>query len=398
MKLAVISYKTCWRSPNSRGGFATVGGFPLQMQALAQLFDHTTLVLPLDPNANRLGELTLEGNAISVVPLTPMMGNGISRKLLLPIWLLRNLGTLYRYAKATDAIHAPIPGDVGSFGILLALGLRKPLFVRHCGNWLAPVTMAEKVWRWFMERIAGGRNVMLATGGAPAPPSRKNPNVHWIFSSSLTQDELVSFASPKSYPSHGHVRLIIAARQEMAKGAGRVIQALPSLARDFPHVSFEILGHGSAIAEFKRLAADLHVSDRVTFTHQLNHDKVMTHLRCASVFVFPTTSSDGFPKAVLEALATGLPVVATRVSVLPQLLGNGSGVLIDEATPEAIAQGIRKVLISAAVYEEMSRKAVATAQQYSLEAWRDTIGSHLSAAWGPLKSGDRGQWSVVSSQ
>jgi glycosyltransferase involved in cell wall biosynthesis len=270
--------------------------------------------------------------------------------------------------------------------MLLAWVFRKPLFVRHCGNWLRPTSIAEKFWRWFMETFAGGRNVMLATGGAAEPPSRRNPNVRWIFSSSLTQKELAGQTRPHEYPSNGHLRLILVARQEKAKGAGTVIQSLPLLSGRFPEVSFDIVGEGSAISEFKQLARDVGVTDRVRFSGKLDHEQVMQRLRDANLFVFPTTSSEGFPKAVLEALASGLPVVATRVSVLPQLLGNGCGVLIDKATPEDVAHGIEQALSDPAQYEAMSRKAIETARQYSLETWRDTIGGYLSAAWGPLRS------------
>jgi glycosyltransferase involved in cell wall biosynthesis len=270
--------------------------------------------------------------------------------------------------------------------MLLAWFSGKPLFVRHCGNWLAPVTVAEKFWRWFMETTAGGRNVMMATGGTDKPPSQKNPNVRWIFSSSLNQKEMEAHAHPRTYPASGDFRLVIVARQEKAKGAGLVIRALPILTGRFPKMTFEIIGEGSALAELRRLAAEVGVMDRVRFAGKLNHLQVLEHLKGATLFTFPTTSSDGFPKAVLEALASGLPVVATRVSVLPQLLSNGAGVLIDNATPEDVASGVTQVLDSASVYESMSRKAIETARQYSLEAWRNKIGDVLSAAWGPLKT------------
>jgi glycosyltransferase involved in cell wall biosynthesis len=390
VRLVIFSHKPCWRSASSPTGYATDGGFPFQMKALSELVDETRLLVPCYPRTNGTGEIGLEGRNLSVVPLSARRGSGFSSKLGFLPWLLLNCGRILRELRRADAVHAPIPGDVGTVGMLGAWLCRKPLFVRYCGNWLRPVTAAEEFWRWFMETFAGGRNVMLATGGTAEPPSQKNANVRWIFSSSLTENELSTYASPRSYPSNGDVRLVIAARQETAKGAGSVIQALPALARDFPQITFEVLGNGSALPRFKRLAADLKVEDRVTFAGQLDHDQVLERLTTATVFVFPTTSSDGFPKAVLEGLATGLPVVATRVSVLPQLLGNGSGILINEATPEAISQGVSKVLASAAAYEDMSRKAIETARQYSLESWRDTIGGYLSTAWGPLKGKDEG--------
>ena len=386
MRLAVFSHKPCWPCANSPTGYATDGGFPFQMAAIAELFDETVLLVPCYRQAGGSGEIPLGGPRLRVSPLPPPYGSGLGRKLLFPFWFLRCTPTILGEFRSAGAIHAPIPGDVGTVGMLLAWVFRKPLFVRHCGNWLRPKSLAEKFWRWFMETFARGRNVMLATGGAAEPPSRKNPNVHWIFSSSLTQRELQVYAGERTYPSDGQLRLIIVARQEKAKGADTVIRSLPLLAERFPKVSFDIVGEGAAIPGFKQLASETGVAERVHFPGKLNHEQVMQRLRDAHLFVFPTTSSEGFPKAVLEGLASGLPVVTTKVSVLPQLLGNGCGVLLEEATPEAVARGIEQALSNPAQYEAMSRKAIETARQYSLEAWRDTIGGYLSAAWGPLRS------------
>lgn len=388
MKLAIFSHKPCWRSMGSPSGFATNGGFPFQVKALSELFDETRLLVPIKVQAGNGGEMPLGGHNVKVVPLTGRVGAGFTSKLSFLPWLLRNATTIRRELHSADAVHAPIPGDVGTVGMLLTWLFGKPLFVRHCGNWQEAATMAETFWRWFMETTAGGRNVMFATGGSAEPPSLKNANIKWIFSSSLTRQELRANGTPKAFPDHGQIKLIIAARQEKAKGTGKVIQSLPSLARDFPQITFDVLGSGTAIPEFKRLASELKVEDRVTFAGQLDHNQVLARLNSATVFVFPTTSSDGFPKAVLEGLATALPVVATRVSVLPQLLASGCGVLIDEATPEAIALGIHQVLSDPVRYQAMSRKAIDTARGHSLEAWRDVIGASLSSAWGLLRSGD----------
>lgn len=397
VKLVVFSHKPCWPSPGSPSGYATDGGFPFQMKALSELFDETRVLVPCYPQGIATGEIALVGQNLHIVPLSPRHGAGMNSKLNFLPWLMRNSSTILRELRQADAVHTPIPGDVGTVGMLGACFFRKPLLVRHCGNWLQPVTLAEKFWCWFMETFAGGRNVMLATGGALEPPSRKNSNVQWIFSSSLTQNELAGQARPRQHPPNGQLRLIHVARQEKAKGAGTVIQSLPLLARRFSGVSFEIVGEGFAILEFKKLAAGAGVGGRVHFSGKLNHEQVMHRLQDAHLFTFPTTSSDGFPKSVLEALASGLPVVATPVSVLPRLLGNGCGVLVHEATPVAVAQGIEQALSNPAQYEAMSRKAIETARQFSLEAWRDRIGGMLTKAWGPLKAEEsRNQKSVVS--
>ena len=211
--LAVFSHKLCWRDSAGREGYATDGGFPFQMRALAELFDSTTLVLPCRQSMGHESNTRLSGHQLTVVPLTVPSGQDGSRKLLFPVWLLRNLPVLIKETLRADAVHAPIPGDIGTIGMLLAVLFRKPLFVRHCGNWYVQATPAEHFWKWFMQLMAGGANVMLATGGGQAPPSARNAALRSISSSACTQRELQLAAQRAAAREPGH-RLIIACRQE----------------------------------------------------------------------------------------------------------------------------------------------------------------------------------------
>jgi glycosyltransferase involved in cell wall biosynthesis len=208
----------------------------------------------------------------------------------------------------------------------------------------------------------------------------RNPHITWIFSTSLNRAELARYAQPRQLPRSP--RLIIAARQEPHKGTNIVIQSLLQLRSQFPTIHLDVVGDGSTLSYYKQLATELGLSDIVTFHGKVDHDRVMRLLQQADLFTFPTTSSEGFPKAVHEALATGLPVITTCVSVLPELIGSGAGCLLDVATPQTMAQAVQSCLSDANQYATMSRQAIATAQAYSLEAWRDTIGQRLQAAWG----------------
>src|SRR5215475_12513453 len=161
MHLVVFSHKPCWRSANSLTGFATDGGFPFQMSALSELFDTTTVVVPCYRVTDPTGEIPLTGRNLSIAAVTPPMGAGLWRKLGLPLWLMRNCPTLLNLIWRADAVHTPIPGDLGTIAMLLAFVFRKRLLVRHCGNWFVQKTLAERFWKWFMEAFAGGNSVML---------------------------------------------------------------------------------------------------------------------------------------------------------------------------------------------------------------------------------------------
>lgn len=387
MRLIVFSHKSCWLSSMSPSGYATDGGFPFQMRAVSELFDATTLVVPCTSPRSRAGEIPLTGKNLFVSPLTVPIGSGLRRKAGLPFWFMKNAPTLLREALRADAIHTPIPSDIGTIGMFLAILLRKPLFVRHCGNWFLQKTTAEFFWKWFMERFAGGKKVMMATGGSAEPPSKHNAAIRWIFSTSLTEEELRDCAILHREPPRSQVRLIIACRQEREKGTDIVIQSLPLILKEFPETVLDVVGDGQALAEFKQLATALGVAHRVIFHGKVDHASVIRLLQQADLFCYPTTASEGFPKVVLEALACGLPVVTTPVSVLPQLIGTGCGIVIDQVTPVALAQAVRACLSDAERYRAMSACALKTAQQYSLERWRDEIGHVLTAAWGPLRSG-----------
>lgn len=222
---------------------------------------------------------------------------------------------------------------------------------------------------------------MLATGGAPEPPSSRNPNVKWIFSTSLRSDQ-VADARVRSLPSDGKLKIIIVCRQEERKGTDIVIDAMPLLLNGFPHASLDVVGGGSLLERLKDQSLLLEIGGRVNFHGMVEQSDVVHLLKQAHVFCYPTSASEGFPKVVLEALASGLPVITTRVSVLPQLIGNGCGVLLDEPSAHAIAAAVKDICFDETKYSQMSSKAIETARQYTLENWRDYIGETLREAWG----------------
>lgn len=346
----------------------------MQMSALSELFERTYLLVPIYAGGSK-GEIALTGKGLKVIPLSAPLGRGLVRKLLFPVWILRNLPAIAYYTLKADIVHTPIPGDVGTIGMLLAVLFRKRLFVRHCGNWLVQKTVAERFWRWFMELTAGGRNLMLATGGGEAPPSVRNPHLRWVFSTSLTTEELARYGRVRQLSSS--VKLVIVCRQDREKGTGVVIESLPEILKRYPEAHLDVVGDGSALGYFQELAAKLSVADRVTFHGKLDHEGVMQRLCDADLFCYPTAASEGFPKVVLEALACGLPVITTAVSVLPSLIAQGSGILLLQRDAHELAEAVCSLMTDPVRYNRMSTLALETARRYSLESWRDTIGSQL---------------------
>lgn len=380
MKLAVISHKVCWRSADSSTGYITDGGFPLQMGAISELFDETRVVVPCGSGDGGNGLSPLDGHNLTIRELSLPTGKGLARKLGFPVWILTNGWKIFGEVRRADAVHAPIPGDVGTIGMLIALLMRKPLFVRHCGNWMVQRTLAEKFWKWIMERFAGGQNVMLATGGTDQPPSSRNQNIKWIFSTSLNREQIGN-AKARSLSTNGKLKLITACRLEKRKGVDVVINSMPRILSRFPGTTLNIAGDGSMFESLKRLADNLGVSESIIFHGKVRQSEVIELMNQSDVFCFPTSASEGFPKVAFEALACGLPIITTPVSVLPKLVENGAGILIEEATENVMADAVTELCENPDKYRQMSERAIDAAQNYSIEHWRDSIGQILCRAW-----------------
>lgn len=387
MKLVVISHKETWSDPASPCGYSTVGGFPFQMQAISSLFDETRLMIPIQSSPLPSGAIPLHGHNLCVIPLLEPKGVRWQRKLSMLPWTLNHLPLLWHEVAGADAIHTPVGGDIGTIGIFIALLQHKPLFVRHCGTWSQPISWVDAFLQRFLEWIAGGHNVVLATGGAERLPSGRNPHIAWIFSTTLSQGELDETPLATPWDGVSPLRLITVGRLSEPKNLHSLMRALSLIRREHPGVHLDILGDGETRFALEALTSELEITDSVTFYGNVSHAQVMQALSASHLFVFPSLR-EGFPKALLEALACGLPVVATRISVIPQLLQNGCGVLLDDPSPDAVARAVLQVASDPARMNRMGKLGRDTARGYTLEAWAEAIGRHLRRAWGPLKAGE----------
>jgi len=357
------------------------------MRSLSELFDSTTLVVPCSHGENSIGESFLSGHNLSVMPVSSPIGRGLRRKLLLPFWIARNSHVLIKEILRAHGVHAPVPGDIGTIGILIALAQRKPLFVRHCGTWGAKTTLADRFLGWLLPRISNGRNVVLATGGGISPPCPGNPAVSWIFATTISEREWSVIPEHKPWRRGKTLKLITVSRLDPEKNTEAVVRALPLVRSNYPRTILNVVGNGPCLTYLKRLVNQLDLGNNVIFHGRLIHEDVMKILSDSDVFVFPTRVKEGFPKVVLEALACGVPVIAPDVSVIPSLVEN-NGFILKNTDPCSVAEAIIHLMSDEARLNQMSSNARDSSRHYTLERWRDLIGNKLRSAWGPLKNGE----------
>ncbi|MGI9510430.1 MAG: glycosyltransferase, partial [Geminicoccaceae bacterium] len=123
------------------------------------------------------------------------------------------------------------------------------------------------------------------------------------------------------------------------KGHDLVIRALEHL----PEVDLIIAGDGPERGRLQRLAAKLGLDERVRFTGVLAHQDLPSLYSAADALVL-ASSREGWPNVLLEALACGTPVIASRNWGTPEIISAPeAGHLLGERTPEAIAQAFHRL-------------------------------------------------------
>ena len=141
-----------------------------------------------------------------------------------------------------------------------------------------------------------------------------------------------------------------------------LLQSLTAL----PGVTLVIGGSGWLRPRLERLAAEHHISDRVRCTGFIDDEDLPRYYHAADLVVLPSVALEGFGLITLEALACGTPVVATAEGGASDVLGPFEpSWLADEATPEALARVISRVLDRAAADPTVRERCRAHAEAYS---------------------------------
>lgn len=142
---------------------------------------------------------------------------------------------------------------------------------------------------------------------------------------------------PPEGPIVGTVGRLVA-----VKGHAWLLRAAPRVLAEFPKTCFVLIGDGPLLDELRRLAAALGVGPHVVFLGA--RQDVPECLAALDLFVFPSLN-EGMGRALIEAMAVGCPVVATRVGGVPDIVVDGTtGVLVPPCDERALAEAVLAML------------------------------------------------------
>lgn len=196
---------------------------------------------------------------------------------------------------------------------------------------------------------------------------------------------------PRALPAR---RLLTVARLVEKKGYDDVFRALKLLKDQGLSLPYDIFGAGELRKPLEALATELGIAAQVKFHGAVTQPQVLEAYRAGGVFVlasFETANGDrdGIPNSMAEAMSMELPVVATKVSGIPELVeDNVTGLLVNPRDPAALAAAIRRVLEEPGLGARLGRAARGkVAEVFDAHRCIDTC-AHLLAPFAPF-TGER---------
>jgi glycosyltransferase involved in cell wall biosynthesis len=155
------------------------------------------------------------------------------------------------------------------------------------------------------------------------------------------------------------VTIGIVKKLEKKYGIDYLIRAFAQLPADGWKIKLLIVGDGSEESSLRQLCQSLHIERRVHFAGFVAHNKVPDYLNKIDIFVVPSIQpSETFGVAAVEAAACGIPVIASNIGGLPEVVVDGqTGFLVPPKKPEAIADKIMLLIKNIELRDKMGASA-----------------------------------------
>lgn len=188
-------------------------------------------------------------------------------------------------------------------------------------------------------------------------------------------------------PSGGRWQVVQACRLIAKKGLQTTLRAFATFHQQFPKSTLTIAGEGPQLVDLQAECRALQIDDAVHFPGFLAQEQLVGLFGRAHFFLHPSElaadgDQEGVPNSMLEAMAAGVPVLATRHGGIPEAVEDGiSGCLVAERDDTALAAAMQSLANDSARYAAMSRAAhERVATHFALEAQTRSLEGHYREA------------------
>ncbi len=356
------------------------GPYAREIDIWADLFPRLIIAAPLRSGVPAPDCVAFTRDNIETAPQLETGGASLRAKLaqliLLP-WVCWGLAKAMRRA---DAIHVRCPGNLGLLGAILAPAFSRHLVAKYSNQWSS---FPGEALSWKIQRL-----LLLSRwwrGPVTVYASREGghgKNVVPFFTSVMTNSQIARARQASQQVKRAQeLHVLYVGRLTPSKNVDKLLGAVSILRKEPIPVRCTVIGEGPERQPLERLASEHSLEQVVKFTGGVPFEAVHDYLERADVLVL-ISETEGWPKAIAEAMAFGLVCIGSDRGLVPELLGDGRGITIPPGNTMALAAALRRLVLNPEEMRLMRAKAALWAQQFSLEGLRQAICDLLNERWG----------------
>lgn len=371
MRLAVFSDLRIWRT--AAGFAAAPPGDVAELNALQELSGDLVVV-----GVAAAGQPPPHAEPLSarahVAPIAMRSGGGLGGKPAAAADCLRAIPRLRAALEGVEMVQLRCPSKVAMAALgLLSLQLSRPrVWARWGGEWGA---RPREPWSYLLQRMVLRRRLAevettpVGPGGLPNPTRSRS---RMTAADRATQDKQLTRP----------LRLLFPARLVEDKGGDQVLVIGAALARRGWRVRIDFAGDGPLRLWLEARARRLRLADSAVF-HGWLGSQDLDRLAAAAHFVLLPSRTEGFPRALTDAMAFRCVPLASPVGAIPDALSSiDTGLLWPADRPELWANQIERIAFDPRQWRRLADQAQRQAMDYSVEAYGAAVLDFWERTWG----------------